>query len=128
MARTFKVMLVALVILVLAGSAYAFAASLTINGSTSVGTGQSVVNGFTVSNIVYHLGADKMKVESITFDIAGTTDPDVVQIQTVTGGTWKTDCTLGTKDVTTPVTCTYETPFLDLSAVTALNVYAIGGN
>jgi hypothetical protein len=128
MARTFKVMLVALVILVLAGSAYAFAASLTINGSTSVGTGQSVVNGFTVSDIVYNLSTDKMDVTSIEFNIAGTTDPDVVQIQTATGGTWKTDCELGTKVLTkTPVTCTYGTP-IQLADVTALNVYAIGGN
>jgi hypothetical protein len=125
MARTFKVMLVALVVLVLAGSAFAFAAANTVPAS-SAGYAATVVSGYTVSALKYDLNVDDPTlVDAITFSISPTTGSvvaAVVKIQTATAGTWK-DCTLtaGTAPAML-ATCTYGA--LQLVDVTALNVVA----
>jgi hypothetical protein len=125
MVRTFKVMLVALVVLVLASSAYAFAAANTIPDSAA-GYAATVVSGYTVSSIVYDLDAtDPTLVDAITFSISptsGTVVAAIVKLQTATAGSWK-DCTLaaGTPPAMS-VTCTYGA--LELVDVTALNVVA----
>jgi hypothetical protein len=125
MARTFKVMLVALVVLVLAGSAYAFAAANTIADSAA-GYKDAAVSGYAVTGVVYDLDAtDPTTVDAIKFSISPTTGDVVaaiVKIQTVDAGTWK-DCTLaaGTAPAMA-VTCTYGA--LELADITALNVVA----
>jgi hypothetical protein len=125
MFRNIKVLLLAVFVLAIAGSAYAFAASNEILDTTA-GSGASVVGGYTVSDIVYDLDATNPNtVDAITFGIApdaGSEKAVAVFVQTADGGTW-TPCTL--VDGTLPavnVTCTFGT--LDLELVTALNVVA----
>lgn len=125
MFRNFKVLLIAVFVLAIAGSAYAFAAANTVPDSAA-GSGATVVSGYTVSNIVYDLdSADPTTVDAITFSITPATGSQkavAVLVQTADGGSW-TSCTL--IDGTLPavnVTCTYGA--LDLELVTALNVVA----
>jgi hypothetical protein len=125
MVRNFKVLLAVLAVMIIAGSAYAFAAANVVP-DTNAGYVASVVSGYTVGNIVYDLDAtDPTLVDAITFDINPTTGTNkalLVMVQTATGGAWTT-CTL--VDGTLPevqVTCTYGA--LALSSVTALNVVA----
>ncbi len=125
MFRNFKVLLFALAIVIIAGGAYAFAATNTVDDSAA-GYKASVVPGYTVTNIAYDLNAtDPTLVDNITFLISpssGTVVAAVVKVQTVTGGAW-TNCVLvaGTAPSMT-VTCT---PVgLELIDVTALNIVA----
>ena len=125
MFRNFKVMLLALAVLVIAGSAYAFAASNTVEDSAA-GYKARVVPGYTVTDIVYDLDAtDPTLVDAITFDISpssGSVVAALAQIQTATAGTW-TQCTLvaGTAPLMA-ATCTFGA--LALEDVTALNIVA----
>ena len=124
MFRNFKVLLLVLAILVIAGSAYAFAAQNTIADSAA-GYKASVVPGYTVTNIVYDLDAtDPTIVDAITFDVAptsGSAAAALVKVQTENGGNW-TDCTLSGAGPSKAATCTYGS--LALEDVTALNVVA----
>ncbi len=125
MFRNFKVLLIVFVAIVIAGSAYAFAAQNTVADSAA-GYKANVVPGYTVTDIVYDLDAtDPTVVDAITFAISpsdGTVVAAIVKLQTVTAGSWE-DCTL---EAGTPpsmdVTCTYGS--LDLADVTALNIVA----
>jgi hypothetical protein len=125
MFRNFKVLLVVLVAIIVAGSAFAFAAQNTVADSAA-GYKANVVPGYTVTNIAYDLDAtDPTVVDKVTFAIApssGTVVAAIVKLQTATGGTW-TDCTLlaGTAP-SMNVTCTYGS--LDLVDLTALNIVA----
>lgn len=125
MFRNFKVLLIVLVAIIVAGSAYAFAATNTVPDSAA-GYKANVVPGYTVTNIAYDLDAtDPTLVDKITFAVApssGAVVAAIVKLQTVTGGAW-TDCTLvaGTAPSMT-VTCTYGS--LELANVTALNIVA----
>jgi hypothetical protein len=125
MFRNFKVLLTVLVVLVVAASAYAFAASNTIEDSAA-GYAAKVVPGYTVTNVVYDLDAtDPTVVDAITFDIApssGSVVAAIVKLQTAGAGAW-TDCSLvaGTAP-SMVVTCAYGS--LQLANVTALNIVA----
>jgi len=125
MFRNLKVLLIAVFVIVIAGSAYAFAAANTVPDTTA-GSGASVVGGYTVSNVVYDLdSADPTVVDAITFSISpdsGTEKAVAVFVQTDPAGSW-TSCTL--VDGTLPavdVTCTFGA--LALEDVTVLNVVA----
>jgi len=125
MFRNFKVLLIVFAAIIVAGSAYAFAAQNTVDDSAA-GYKANVVPGYTVENIVYDLDADDPTlVDAITFDVSPTTGTvlvALVELQTVDAGTWKV-CTLGSPTLlVTPVTCTYGA--LDLEDVTALNIVA----
>jgi hypothetical protein len=125
MLRNFKVFLIALIAVVVAGSAYAFAAQNTVADSAA-GYKASVVPGYTVTNIAYDLNAtDPTLVDKITFLISpssGTVVAAIAKIQTADAGAW-TYCVLvaGTAPSMT-VTCTVTS--LPLVSVTALNVVA----
>ena len=127
MLRNFKVLLTVLIILVIAGGAYAFAAQNTVPDSAA-GYKANVVAGYTVSNIVYDLNEDNPTlIDKITFDIVPNdpslaTEAATVKIQTADLGPW-TDCTLGTATAhSKPVTCTYGA--LQVLDVNALNIVA----
>jgi hypothetical protein len=124
MFRNFKVVLLVFAILVIAGSAYAFAAQNTIADSAA-GYKASVVPGYAVTNIVYDLDdTDPTTVDAITFDIApstGSAAAVLVKVQTADGGSW-TDCSLSGAGPSKAATCTYGS--LLLADVTALNVVA----
>ena len=125
MFRNFKVLLIALVAVVVAGSAFAFAATNTVPDSAA-GYKANVVPGYTVTNIVYDLDAtDPTLVDAITFDVApssGTVVAAIAKLQTATGGAW-TNCTLAAGVAPSmSATCTYGS--LALVDVTALNIVA----
>ncbi|MCG2785721.1 MAG: hypothetical protein L6461_11500 [Anaerolineae bacterium] len=125
MFRNFKVLLFALAIIIIAGGAYAFAATNTVPDSAA-GYAASAVPGYTVTNIVYDLDADDPTlVDAITFAIAPSAETVVaaiVKVQTATGGAW-TNCTLVAGVAPSmDVTCTYGA--LLLEDVTALNIVA----
>ena len=128
MLRNFKIFLIALIAVVVAGGAYAFAATNTVPDSAA-GYKANVVPGYTVTDIVYDLNAtNPTLVDAITFDIepsSGSVLVALVKVQTVnTTGTWK-ECTLGSPTLyVTPITCTYDTPTLNLIDVDALNIVA----
>ena len=130
MLRNFKVLLFALVIIALAGSAYAFAAGNTVPDSNT-GFGESIVSGYTVSDIVYnYVAAAPTTLDSIEFVLTSdgllNTQKPVVKIST-TAGVADTDFATSTCAVsaTAPwvATCTFTTP-IDVADVVALNVLA----
>jgi len=126
MARNLKVVLIVLAALVIAGGAYAFAAQNVVPDSAA-GYGTSAVSGYTVSNIAYNLNAtDASKIDTITFDLAGTVVPSLVKVQT-DDSTWF-DCSSGISGTESPwtVTCTYTPSGLSVASVTTLNVVASG--
>ncbi|HET7144859.1 MAG TPA: hypothetical protein VFI68_12645 [Anaerolineales bacterium] len=125
MFRNFKFLVVVMIAIIVAGSAFAFAAQNTVEDSAA-GYKASVVPGYTVTNVAYDLDAtDPTLVDKITFDIAPTTGSVVAaltKLQTVTGGAW-TDCTLGVATGSSKTaTCVYGA--LALEDVTALNIVA----
>jgi hypothetical protein len=124
MFRNFKVVLFVVAILVIAGSAYAFAAQNTIEDSAA-GYKASTVPGYAVTNVAYDLDdTDPTTVDAITFDIApssGSAAAVLVKVQTAGGGGW-TDCTLSGAGPSKAATCTYGA--LLLENVTALNIVA----
>jgi hypothetical protein len=123
MFRNFKVLLIALLAIVVAGGVYGFAAANSVPASAA-GYSASVVSGYTITNIVYDLNAtDPTLVDKITFLAApstGTLVAALAKIQTVTAGAW-TSCVLvaGTAPSMT-VTCT--TTGLPIADITALNI------
>jgi hypothetical protein len=125
MFRNLKVLLIAVFVLAIAGSAYAFAASNTVPASAA-GAGATTVSGYTITDLVYDLDAtDSTLVDAITFTVT----PDAsgpkalsVFVQTAAAGAWSS-CTLA--DATPPVvnaTCTFGS--LAVADVTALNIVA----
>ncbi|MBL0345909.1 hypothetical protein [Candidatus Villigracilis affinis] len=125
MFRNFKILLIVLVVIVAAGSVYAFAAANTVPDSAA-GYKANVIPGYTVTNIVYDLDTtNPTLVDAITFDVApssGTVIAAIAKLQTATGGAW-TDCTLVAGVAPSmEVTCTYGA--LNLIDVTALNIVA----
>ena len=123
MFRNFKVLLFVLAVLVLAGSAYAFAASNTIEAS-SVGSGVSTVSGYAVTNVVYNFATnDPTQVSSIEFDLDKAAGTVKIQLDAtaVTGDTnWDwAPCTISSLHVTCTPTATLLT-----TAIKNLNVAA----
>jgi hypothetical protein len=127
MPRNFKVLLIAMLVIVIAGGSYAFAAANVVP-DTAAGYKANVVSGYTVTNIVYDLNTlDPTLVDKITFSVSptsGDVPAATVKVQTAGGGSWK-GCTLvaGTAPAMS-VTCTYSSPTLSLDAITALNIVA----
>ena len=120
MSQNLKVILFVLAILVIGGSAYAFAASNTIADSAA-GYAGVAVPGYDVTNIVYDLDAtDPTIVDEITFDIAplsGSAAAVTVMVQTEAAGSWTT-CPVASGTAT----CTFGS--LAVADVTALNIVA----
>jgi hypothetical protein len=124
MLRNFKVLLAVFAVIVIAGSAYAFAAANTVPTST-VGSGASVVSGYTVSDIVYTFATDDpTKVSKITFTLDKAATNVMIQLDATaeTGDTaWSwAPCTIATS---TSVTCTPTSTLLTAN-IKALNVAA----
>jgi hypothetical protein len=125
MSRSLKVLLFILALIVLGGSAYAFAASNTIAASAA-GYKASEVPGYSVTSIVYDLDAtDPTTIDKITFTISplsGSAAAALVKLQTADGGSW-TDCTLAAgAGSAMNVACTFGS--LAVDELTALNIVA----
>lgn len=120
MLRNFKVLSIVLVVIVIASSAYAFAAANTVP-DTKAGDGLGTVSGYTVTGIVYTLNAtDPSTLDSVAFDLGAAAATGKVKAQLVaTTGTWYTCTQVG---VTTVWTCS--TTGLTASSVNQLRVVA----
>ena len=68
--RMSKLFIIVVVALILATSAYTFAASNTVPG-TVAGEGAGAVSGYTVSAIAYTLGATPSNIASVAFTLSG---------------------------------------------------------
>lgn len=98
---TFKALLAVVTIMILAGTAYAFAAANTVP-ATKAGDGLGIISGYTITNVAYTLNAtDPSKLDSVGFDVGAAATQ--VQIQLVAVGcTFYTCSEVG---VTTVWTC-----------------------
>jgi hypothetical protein len=85
-----------LLVLVLAASAYAFAAA-NIVPESGAGDGNNTISGYTVTNVTYVLNStNPANLDSVKFNIAPTAGADApvtVKAQLVTSGSWF-DCSL----------------------------------
>jgi len=118
MFRNLKTLLFVLVILTIAGAAYAFAANNTI-AATNAGFGTTTISGYAISDVVYDLDdADPKMVDQITFVITGDVQPVTVKINVTEAASWK-DCSI----IESNVTCTYDTA-IPLASITKLDVVA----
>jgi hypothetical protein len=122
MFRNFKVLLIALVVIVVAGSAYAFAAANTGIPNVKAGEGVGTVSGYTISLVAYTLNNDDpSKIDKVTF----TTDAEatVVKIKLVTSGSTWYSCT-DTAEAGLSWTCTTTSPQATVATMTGLTIVA----
>ena len=92
--KSSRVLLVTLLLFVLAGATYAFAAANTVD-DTYAGDGQGVVRGYNITNI--HYVVDGEDIDSVTFsvvDVNGGTTATYVTASMNGGTSWAT-CNLG---------------------------------
>jgi len=126
MFRNFKVLFVAMIVIALAGSAYAFAAANTIPAS-SVGSGVSTVSGYVISNIEYNfVSGNPDEIATIEFDLDKPANTVKIQLDAtaVSGDTaWDwTACTVATLHVTcTPAATLLTADIKDLNIAASTN-------
>jgi len=109
MLRNAKVLLIALAVVVMAGSAYAFAAANTLDDTTiEVGYSSDTVAGYTIDNVAYDLDdSDPTQVNKVTFTIDPVTATFIqVRVDASEVTAWE-DCV----NVTGTVTCTFSSPY-----------------
>jgi hypothetical protein len=93
--RSSRVLLVTLLLFVLAGATYAFAASNTVPVSYA-GDGQNTILGYEVTDVTYTLGSNPLLIEGVSFtlDHAATNvqislnGADFVTCSNPTGNNW----------------------------------------
>ena len=101
--RNIRYMAIFILVLILAGATYAFAAANTVPVSKA-GDGSGAISGYTVSSIHYGLNAtNPATIDTVTFNLdTAPVAGSIIKIDLVSGGpTWYT-CT----NVGTAVTCT----------------------
>ena len=81
--KSSRVLLVTLLLFVLAGATYAFAAANTVP-PTFAGDGQGVISGYVVTDVNYVLDSNPALISSVDFTLDGAAS--VVQISLVDGG------------------------------------------
>ncbi len=77
-------------VLIMAASAYAFAASNVVPES-GAGDGNDTISGYTVTNVTYTLNATPTSIDSVKFNIAptaGALAPTTVKAKLVSSGSW----------------------------------------
>lgn len=84
-----KLFIIALIIMILATSAYAFAANLTITGTANAGEGSTTINGYTVSGVTYTYSTDDPSVISF---VDFTISPAATKAGVAFNGGTLTDC------------------------------------
>lgn len=117
MFRASKVSLFVLIVMVIAASAYAFAAANTVP-ATKAGSGSGAISGYTVSNVVYNLDAsDPALLDSVDFTLSAAAT--TVKIKLVTAGSTWYPCVVDTGN---DFTC--DTTGATVSSMDELNVVA----
>jgi hypothetical protein len=118
MLRKFGFLFVALVAIVIAATAYAFAASNTVP-DMKAGAGSGTVTGYTVSGVIYNLDtADTTQLTSVEFDLDAAATS--ARIKLVTAGTTWYGCT---NTASNHWLCAVS-PTVNFSTVDELNVIA----
>lgn len=128
MSNTLKLLVIGLVVAVIAGSAYAFAAQNTVANPGAAGYKANVVPGYTITNVVYDLNAsDPTKLDKVIFDIdptSGSAEAVTVKISVTSTQDFTTStCVISGTAPDTLATCTFTTP-VDLVNVVALDIVA----
>jgi hypothetical protein len=122
-----KIIVAAIVILAVAGGAYAFTASNTVPATTA-GAGSGVVSGYTITNIHYVLDTTTpANIDSMTFSVSPvipSTSGGVVTAQATlsTGGPDNYSCTTNTAGAL--VTCATTVPQLTAATITGVTIVA----
>lgn len=101
--RNMRYMAIFVLVLILAGATYAFAAANTVPASKA-GDGSGAISGYTVSSIHYNLNAtNPATIDTVTFNLdTAPVAGGAIKIRLYSGGTTWYGCT----NVTTAVTCT----------------------
>ena len=128
MFKKFGILFVALMIVVLAGASFAFAAANTVAQPGGAGYKASVIGGYTVTNVVYDLNdTDPTKLAKIIFDIApaspNTAPAVTVKISTTVSTEPNYSAATCVISGTTPVIATCTTT-VDVVNVVALDIVA----
>jgi hypothetical protein len=117
--KSFKFLIVVVLVLALSGFTYAFAAA-NIVPATAAGDGAGAVTGYTVSAIAYHLNVtNSSNLDSVTFTLSAPASQATIRLVS-TGTTWYT-CTIATL---TSVTCLTTSPQATMLSVDTLQVVA----
>ncbi len=120
MKRNIKVLLIALVVLALAGGTFAFAAANTIETPGKVGDGVATVSGYAITDVVYTLNeTNPSLLDSVAFTTSAAAADGKVFVQLVASGTWYS-CTK--VSVSTAWTC--DTTDLAAASINQIRVVA----
>jgi hypothetical protein len=130
MLRNIKVLVIALLVIVLAGGTYAFAAENTVADPGNAGYKANAISGYTITNVVYDLHADApTQLDKITFNVApisGSSAPVTVLISTTTAQDFTTSECVVTHPSAYLATCTFgtvaEPVAIELDDVVALDI------
>ena len=100
----FRTIVVVVLALIFAVTAYGFAATNTV-ASTNAGDGSAAISGYSITNVHYNLNAtDPSKIDSVTFTISPSVPAGgTVAIKLVTTGTTYSSCVVSGG---TAVSCT----------------------
>ena len=125
MKRNIRVLLIVLVVLALAGGTFAFAAANSVPQS-NVGYGESIISGYTVTNIIYAPATDMNEINGVSFFLNKPATTVKIDTGDAEWTSWSCEPTLTFNTEThlaigTIVSCTGSKSTV---AVTALNVYA----
>jgi hypothetical protein len=93
--KSSRVLFVTLLLFVLAGATYAFAATNTFDGSNLAGDGTSTISGYKVSNISYSVNAGDISAVSFTLDAVANTVQAALNDGTLVSCTQSTSVTNG---------------------------------
>jgi hypothetical protein len=84
--RTIKLLLVAMIAIILATAAYAFAASNTVP-SSKAGDGSGAISGYAVTSVQYVLNSDPTKIDQVKFTLDASATTVKARLVASTG-TW----------------------------------------
>ena len=120
MLRNLKVLSIVAVVIVLAVSAYAFAAANTVP-ATKAGDGSGVISGYTVSNVAYNLNAaDPSTLDSVDFTLSAAATQAQIKL-VAAGSTWYTCSVVTSNNWTCDTTGAAVSSMDDLQVVAASN-------
>jgi hypothetical protein len=120
MLRNLKVLSIISVVIVLAVSAYAFAAANTVP-VTKAGDGSGVISGYTVSNVAYNLNTtDPSTIDSVDFTLSAAATQAQIKL-VAAGSTWYTCSIVTGNDWTCDTTGAAISTMDELKVVAASN-------
>ena len=120
MLRNMKVLSIVVVAVILAFSAYAFAAANTVP-ATKAGDGSGAISGYTVSNVAYNLNAtNPSSLDSVDFTLSAAATQAQIKL-VAAGSTWYTCSIVTSNDWTCDTTGATVASMDELKVVAASN-------